>query len=204
MLSVLWFQLPYTIYLHELDIDVWSVFSNLSNRCHTWLRDFSNTWVKHLDLSDNINDISSFWVAAIVLLWLLHQKGLFDPLYDWWEDHVWTPEERNRHKRKHHRDAELSLINLKKNHRHEKRHHKHDTQRRRSIHGEHRHKNRLGESDYHYYLHHVHKDKHKHGRLKNSRISEQVHLSRGDNDKARQHRRRKERKPLDSGDNQDE
>ncbi|XP_062193285.1 protein HAPLESS 2-B-like isoform X4 [Phragmites australis] len=24
--------------------------------------------------------------AVAVLLWLLHQKGLFDPLYDWWED----------------------------------------------------------------------------------------------------------------------
>ncbi|KAK6947734.1 hypothetical protein RJ641_001207 [Dillenia turbinata] len=26
--------------------------------------------------------------TVLVLLWLLHQKGLFDPLYDWWEDHV--------------------------------------------------------------------------------------------------------------------
>ncbi|KHN13526.1 hypothetical protein glysoja_047840 [Glycine soja] len=24
--------------------------------------------------------------TLLVLLWLLHQKGLFDPLYDWWED----------------------------------------------------------------------------------------------------------------------
>lgn len=24
--------------------------------------------------------------TVIVLLWLLHQKGFFDPLYDWWDD----------------------------------------------------------------------------------------------------------------------
>ncbi|KAI4327005.1 hypothetical protein L6164_019511 [Bauhinia variegata] len=24
--------------------------------------------------------------TVLVLLWLLHQKGLFDPLYDWLED----------------------------------------------------------------------------------------------------------------------
>ena len=26
------------------------------------------------------------YVAAIMLLWVLHQKGFFDPLYDWWDD----------------------------------------------------------------------------------------------------------------------
>ncbi|KAK6117097.1 hypothetical protein DH2020_049142 [Rehmannia glutinosa] len=130
---------------------------------------------------------------SIVLLWLLHQKGLFDPIYDWWEDHIWTSEGQNRDIWKHGRDADLSLIHLKKKHRHDKRHHKHDTHRRRSHHSEHRHNNRIGEDDYRYYLHHVHKDKHKHGRLKNSGISEQVHLSTGDYDRARHHRRRKER-----------
>ncbi|KAI3453663.1 hypothetical protein Pfo_010326 [Paulownia fortunei] len=146
--------------------------------------------------------------TAIVLLWLLHQNGLFDPIYDWWEDHLWTSEERSGDKWKHDRDVDLSLIHLKKNHRHDKRHHKHDTQRRRSSHSEHRHNSRIGESDYHYYLHHVHKDTHKHGKVKNSRMSEQVHLSRGEDDRPRHHRRRKERKPLadtgDSSENQDE
>ncbi|KAG8382288.1 hypothetical protein BUALT_Bualt05G0061200 [Buddleja alternifolia] len=131
-------------------------------------------------------------VAAVVLLWLLHQKGLFDPIYDWWEDHIWTSDERNDNGWKHGRNDDLSLIHLKKNHRHEKRHHKHDVQRRRSNHTEHRHNNIIGESDYNYYLHHVHKEKHKHGRIKNSGISQHVH-----DDRARHHhRRRKERIPL--------
>ncbi|KAM0842358.1 hypothetical protein ACQ4PT_058401 [Festuca glaucescens] len=30
--------------------------------------------------------------VVAVLLWLLHQKGLFDPLYDWWEDVFRPPE----------------------------------------------------------------------------------------------------------------
>ncbi|PIN10939.1 hypothetical protein CDL12_16468 [Handroanthus impetiginosus] len=146
--------------------------------------------------------------TAILLLWLLHEKGLFDSIYDWWEDHLWTYDERRREVRKHHRDTDLSLIHFKKEHRHDRRHHKHDTQMRRSHHSMHRHHSRIGESDYHYYLHHVHKDKHKHGRLKNSVISGQLHFSRGDDDRDGHHRRRKERKPLagigDSWVNQDE
>lgn len=135
--------------------------------------------------------MSSFCVTAIVLLWLLHQKGLFDPIYDWWEDHIWTSEERRGDIWKHARDADLSLIHMKKSHRHEKRHHKHDAQRRRNSVSWHRHNSRITESDYHYYLHHVHKDKHKHGRVKNSGISGQAHLCRGEDDRARHHRRRK-------------
>ncbi|KAL7111628.1 hypothetical protein ACP275_05G101400 [Erythranthe tilingii] len=144
------------------------------------------------DFSCHIQYICMSWIlmfglflaifpTAIVLLWLLHQKGLFDPLYDWWEDHVWTYDKRSGHIRKHHRDADTSLIDLKRHHRHEKRHHKQhvDTHRRRSSHSEaHRHKTKLGESDYNYYLHHVNKDKHKHGRLNKSGVSEHVHLSR--------------------------
>ncbi|KAG8382287.1 hypothetical protein BUALT_Bualt05G0061100 [Buddleja alternifolia] len=155
------------------------------------------------DFSCHIQYICMSWVlmfglflaifpTAVVLLWLLHQKGLFDPIYDWWEDHIWTSDERNDNGWKHGRNDDLSLIHLKKNHRHEKRHHKHDVQRRRSNHTEHRHNNIIGESDYNYYLHHVHKEKHKHGRIKNSGISQHVH-----DDRARHHHiRRKERIPL--------
>ncbi|KAL0749224.1 hypothetical protein Bca101_031227 [Brassica carinata] len=36
--------------------------------------------------------------TTCVLLWLLHQKGLFDPLYDWYEDHF----DSDHHRHKHH------------------------------------------------------------------------------------------------------
>ncbi|PPR81520.1 hypothetical protein GOBAR_AA39193 [Gossypium barbadense] len=50
------------------------------------------------DFSCHIQYICMSWVVlfglllaifptVLVLLWLLHQKGLFDPLYDWFEDH---------------------------------------------------------------------------------------------------------------------
>ncbi|KAL2544019.1 Protein HAPLESS 2 [Forsythia ovata] len=126
--------------------------------------------------------------AAIVLLWLLHQKGLFDPLYDWWEDHVWTSEQRSGVIRKHDRDADLLFFQYKKNHKHEARN------RRRSIHSEHRHNHLIGESSYHHYLHHVHKDKHKHGKVKSLGTVRDIHLSRRDDDGVRYHRKRKERK----------
>ncbi|KAM0842359.1 hypothetical protein ACQ4PT_058401 [Festuca glaucescens] len=35
---------------------------------------------------------SYVFLHIAVLLWLLHQKGLFDPLYDWWEDVFRPPE----------------------------------------------------------------------------------------------------------------
>ncbi|KAL8524427.1 hypothetical protein ACS0TY_014132 [Phlomoides rotata] len=92
--------------------------------------------------------------TAVVLLWLLHEKGLFDPIYDWWEDHFWASEQTTGYK---YREADVSL--RKHVHRHEKRHHHHHK------HGGHRPRG----SDY---LHHVHK----HGRLKNKGIlSHQLH-----------------------------
>ncbi|KAL2551097.1 Protein HAPLESS 2 [Forsythia ovata] len=150
------------------------------------------------DFSCHIQYICMSWIlmfglflaifpAAVVLLWLLHQKGLFDPLYDWWEDHVWTSEQRSGEIRKHDRDADLLLLQYKKNHKHEARH------RRRSIHSEHGHNHLIGESRYHHHLHHVHKDKHKHGKVKSSGTVRDIHLSRSDDDDVRYHRIRKER-----------
>ncbi|XP_073042911.1 protein HAPLESS 2 isoform X2 [Primulina eburnea] len=133
--------------------------------------------------------------TAAVLLWLLHQKGLFDPLYDWWDDHVWASEDASDNIWKHDRNVDLSLIHLKKHHRHEKRHHKHDAQKRRRIPGEHCRSSLTGESDYHYHLHHVHKDKHKHGRYKSSRILREAHMGRMEDGGARHQRRRKKDNP---------
>ncbi|XP_022881262.1 protein HAPLESS 2 isoform X3 [Olea europaea var. sylvestris] len=158
------------------------------------------------DFSCHIQYICMSWIlmfglflaifpAAVVLLWLLHQKGLFDPLYDWWEDHMWTSEQRNREIGNHGGDADLLLSQYKKNHKHDARHHKHEARnRRRNIHSEHGHNHLIGESSYHHYLHHVHKDKHKHGKIKSSGTVRDIHLSRRDDDDVRYHRKRNERK----------
>lgn len=105
-------------------------------------------------------------LAAILLLWLLHEKGLFDPIYDWWEDHVWASEQMNRY-----RDADLYV--RKHDHRHEKRHHHHHK------HGGHR------PSDH---LHHVHK----HGRLKNKGLRA-IRVDEDDIDRHRHHGTRRHR-----------
>ncbi|XP_011072209.1 protein HAPLESS 2 [Sesamum indicum] len=157
---------------------------------------------RFFDFSCHIQYICMSWIlmfglflaifpTAILLLWLLHQKGLFDPIYDWWEDHIWTTKEKRGDIWKHARDADLSLIRMKKSHRHEKRHHKHDAQRKRNSVSGHRHNSRTAESDYHYYLHHVHREKHKQGRAKDLAVSGKAHLCRGEDDRARHHRRRK-------------
>ncbi|KAI8546373.1 hypothetical protein RHMOL_Rhmol07G0112300 [Rhododendron molle] len=161
------------------------------------------------DFSCHIQYICMSWIvmfglllaifpAGVVLLWLLHQKGLFDPLYDWWEDHVWADEQRHGDTWKHGFDAEVSGIHLKKHHKHEGRHHKHDTQKkRRRVHNENRHNHSERDTDYHYYLHHVHKDKHKHGRTKGTSIMQQIYLDKGQDDHVGHRRRRKEREAID-------
>lgn len=104
----------------------------------------------------------------LVLLWLLHQKGLFDPLYDWWEDHFETDNQSSsRDIRRHKIDLDNPRIHVHKHHEHP-RHHKHSAQyKRRSIYNERRHNHSDRETDYNYYLHHVHKVRHKHSRNKN-------------------------------------
>ncbi|GER30378.1 hapless 2 [Striga asiatica] len=130
--------------------------------------------------------------TAALLIWLLHEKGLFDPIYDWWEDHVWTFESKNR-------DSDLSLIHLKRRkHRHEQRHHNHNHHRHKK-HETHM-RRPLGEADYSYYLHHVNKDRHKHAKHKRPFVSERAHLNRVEYEKmGHHHRRRKERHLVGSG-----
>ncbi|KAK4338379.1 hypothetical protein RND71_042866 [Anisodus tanguticus] len=130
------------------------------------------------DFSCHIQYIYISWVVmfclflailptVIVLLWLLHQKGLFDRLYDWWEDHFSITEDKQTGRWKHSYDADPLGIHHKRIHKNEQRHHKHHAHRRHTrFHNDPRRENLLGETDYHYYLHHVHKDKHKHGKTK--------------------------------------
>lgn len=52
-------------------------------------------------LTKRDNICSSFWLSV---LWLLHRKGLFDPLYYWWDGVVGSEAQeraRRRHKRAH-------------------------------------------------------------------------------------------------------
>ncbi|XP_031091603.1 protein HAPLESS 2 isoform X2 [Ipomoea triloba] len=117
---------------------------------------------------------AAIFPTLIVLVWLLHQKGIFDPIYDWWEDHFSVPEGR-RSSLKHHSNPHQLKLHLKKHHHkhHETRHHHH-----------HHHKHQRGtttrhpsgEADYRYYLHHVHKDsRHRRAKGGSSGIKKQVH-----------------------------
>ncbi|KAF8097006.1 hypothetical protein N665_0297s0016 [Sinapis alba] len=110
--------------------------------------------------------------TTCVLLWLLHQKGLFDPLYDWYEDHfdsdhhsllLHTRENALNHHRHHRRPHHHKHLHGVKTHNH---HHRRANHRRRHHH--HRHdgddvlqKMLEGDNnDSHYYqqLHRVRKD----------------------------------------------
>ncbi|KAK4262727.1 hypothetical protein QN277_028252 [Acacia crassicarpa] len=102
--------------------------------------------------------------VVLVLLWLLHEKGLFDPLYEWWDDICGDDDQRmlDKHKLKtgrgHHHvhDIPHRRQELK-----QPRHGSHH--RRKSSHNNgHKHKHPQRESDHHYYLHNVQKDIHKH------------------------------------------
>ncbi|KAJ0104526.1 hypothetical protein Patl1_18688 [Pistacia atlantica] len=137
--------------------------------------------------------ILAIFPTVLVLLWLLHQKGLFDPIYDWWEDDSQTKKQRIRDRRRHNIDFDHSHIHVKKHHKQEGRHHKHDAHHRRSgIHRDHKHDQSDRNSDYYYNLHYVHKDKHKHGHGKKSSIMQQAHLDRRENDHIGHHRGRKD------------
>ncbi|XP_057978351.1 protein HAPLESS 2 [Malania oleifera] len=133
--------------------------------------------------------------TVIVLLWLLHQKGLFDPLYDWWEDHFSDEGRRILIAQKHRIDVDRPHIYVKKHHKQEARHKHEARNKQRRIHHEHRHNRSEGDSDYYYRLHHVHKDKQKHRRSKNSSILQQDYLD-WEESNVGHHRRRKERQNL--------
>lgn len=134
-----------------------------------------------------------------MIVWLLHQKGFFDPLYDWWEYHVWDDIDNHRsgHRARHNIDFHHHHIHVNKHHESGARHHKHGAHHiRRSTHQEH---NRLERgTDYSYYLHHVHKDKSKHRSGAKSIIKQQIYLDGTENDKIGHHKHRKGKKAQGS------
>ncbi|KAK8483800.1 hypothetical protein V6N11_030569 [Hibiscus sabdariffa] len=167
------------------------------------------------DFSCHIQYICMSWIVlfglllaifptALVLLWLLHQKGFFDPLYDWFEDHFGYDDHKTSDIHRHGIGNHRSRIYAKK-HIKTKRH-KHDSRYNRSgIHHDRRHNHPERESDHHHYLHHVHKDKdkdkhkhkHKHGHDKNSSIMQEIQLYRRKHDHVGHHRQRRAPEPIE-------
>ncbi|CAH9147814.1 unnamed protein product [Cuscuta epithymum] len=125
------------------------------------------------DLSCHVQYICLNWIVLVallvaifptlmVLIWLLHQKGVFDPIYDWWEDHIspLSPPP------PHHHNQQVYLKRRHDPHHHHHKHHHHHYRGGRMT----RHPTETGEADYHYFLHHVHKDKDKHSRATKSSL----------------------------------
>ncbi|KAG7557482.1 Generative cell specific-1/HAP2 domain [Arabidopsis suecica] len=103
--------------------------------------------------------------TTCLLLWLLHQKGLFDPCYDWWEDHFDLDHHRrllptreniaNRHHYHHHKHHHgvKPHNHHRRTHQRHKHHHSQDNDVMQTM-------LERDHSDSHYYhqLHRVHKD----------------------------------------------
>ncbi|CAJ1928032.1 unnamed protein product [Sphenostylis stenocarpa] len=100
--------------------------------------------------------------TVLVLLWLLHQKGLFDPLYDWWDDLSAADEQIVMDKRKITSDNGHHRIRDNKHHKQEFRHPNYSAQYRRRTTYEHKNKYSERSSNYFDDLHLVHKEMHKH------------------------------------------
>nr|CAB3456326.1 unnamed protein product [Digitaria exilis] len=118
-------------------VNFWDFVINfLTGRSCSWTKCSSL-----LDFACHFQYICIGWVIIICLLltmvptgavtlWLLHQKGFFDPLCDWWED-LWgldTHDYRDHHHRRH-----------KKGHHHHHHHHRHSHHHHalKSEHGHH-------------------------------------------------------------------
>ena len=125
-----------------------------------------------------------------MLFWLLHEEGLFDPLYDWWEDIFGDDEQIFMVKRNYKFDkGHHHIHDNRRHHKQELRHPKHNSQYRQRTSYQHKHKHKHSErdSDYFDYLHHVQKETHKHGHKKN------IDIVLHDGDNRAQHKRKMER-----------
>ncbi|KAM4085875.1 hypothetical protein ACJW30_10G060500 [Castanea mollissima] len=147
-------------------------------RCH--IQYICMSWIVMFGL------LLAIFPTVLVLLWLLHQKGLFDPFYDWWEDHFGDDNQSIRQRN----DFDHHHIHFNKHHE-QPRHHKHGAHhKRRGNYNERRHNHSGRDTDYNYYVDHVHKEKHKHRRSKHLGGLQQV------DDNIGHHRRRKERETM--------
>ncbi|XP_071686872.1 protein HAPLESS 2-like [Rutidosis leptorrhynchoides] len=107
--------------------------------------------------------------TVATLVWLLHEYGVFDPIYDWWQDHFWDDEQRIQHIKK----ISLHGLHMKKPTHHTDGQHK----RRKHTHSE----------------HHVKKNERKHGRSKvASKVQHPLYVKKGDH-VVNERRQKKER-----------
>jgi len=111
---------------------------------------------------------------VLVLLWLLHQKGLFDPLYDWWDDLLDADEQIIMDKRKITTEKGHHNIHDNKHHKQEFRGPNYTGQYRPRTGYEHKLKHSGRSSDYFDDLHHVGKEMHKHSE-RNSDYFDDLH-----------------------------
>ncbi|XP_043705307.1 protein HAPLESS 2 [Telopea speciosissima] len=157
------------------------------------------------DFSCHIQYICMSWVmmfglflaifpTVIVLLWLLHQKGFFDPIHEWWDDQFEEKKQRAGVDMKYGTRLGSTHNHLRRHHKKEGRHY--SVQNKQSSHVRHElHKHRHADlgTDY-YHLRHAHTDRHKLDRGKNSGGG---HYTRrkgdGSMDEKLDHRRLKER-----------
>ncbi|KAK9059279.1 hypothetical protein SSX86_021898 [Deinandra increscens subsp. villosa] len=96
--------------------------------------------------------------TVILLLWLLHETGLFDPIYDWWEDNFWDDERKIQHIRKHGLDDQDEHDKKKS------RHHADGTHKKQKQQKDIRHEHRHSHAE-HTHHNHVKRDKHKPERI---------------------------------------
>ncbi|XP_076953295.1 protein HAPLESS 2-like [Bidens hawaiensis] len=116
--------------------------------CH--IRHICMTWMLLFGL------FLAVFPTVIILIWLLHETGLFDPVYDWWEDHFWDNERKLQHINKH------RVVDLVKRHKKKTKHHSDGTYNnvKRDKH----------KTEHHH--HHFKRDKHKSERVKDASVTQ--------------------------------
>ncbi|KAL7610752.1 hypothetical protein Lser_V15G09825 [Lactuca serriola] len=136
--------------------------------------------------------VFAIFPTVIVLLWLLHENGVFDPVYDWWEDHFWDDDQKAQHIRN-------LQLHYKKHHKKEKdpKHHKAHAHKKGKIkypehQHQHQHQHQHSHNRFdHDHLHHVKKEKHRHGDEVLKEHHKDKHVSRHDKDKDKHHKHKR-------------
>ncbi|KAL4570816.1 hypothetical protein LXL04_026479 [Taraxacum kok-saghyz] len=133
--------------------------------------------------------VFAIFPTVIVLLWLLHENGVFDPLYEWWEDHFWDDERKAQHIKKH---DDILEAHYKKHHNKDKKHHHSGGEVHKKGKTKHSHVDRVNYEHDHKkkdLKRHTKKEKHKHG---GDEIPQEHHRDkkRHDKDKHHKHKRR--------------
>ncbi|BBH08966.1 hapless 2, partial [Prunus dulcis] len=126
-----------------------------------------------------LDNVSQKKVKKLKVILLIHQRQP-QPYLEQSVEYVgrirhWKNFQHTNDIRKHRSEVDRSRTHVHKNHGHEARNHKHGSHhKRQNFHNDHMHNQFERGSGYYYQLHHVHKDKHKHGRRKHSSVMQKV------------------------------